>query len=75
MLLLHIMSELDDTNVIHRVGYDKAQQVKQDARELLDNFSVSGLEQMNRDFIALNISPGGSADMMALTIFIHSILN
>lgn len=75
MLLLHIMSELDDTNVIHRVGYDKAQQVKQDARELLDNFSISGLEQMNRDFIAQNISPGGSADMMALTIFIHSILN
>ena len=74
-LLLHIMSKLDDTNVIHRVGYDKAQQVKQDARELLDNFSISGLEQMNRDFIAQNISPGGSADMMALTIFIHSILN
>ena len=75
MLLLHITSQLDDTNVIHRVGYDKAQQVKQDARELLDNFSISGLEQMNRDFIAQNISPGGSADMMALTIFIHSILN
>ena len=74
-LLLHIMSKLDDTNVIHRVGYDKAQQVKQNARELLDNFSISGLEQMNRDFIAQNISPGGSADMVALTIFIHSILN
>jgi [citrate (pro-3S)-lyase] ligase len=74
-LLLHIMSGLDDTNVIHRVGYDKAQQVKKNARELLDNFSISGLEQMNRDFIAQNISPGGSADMMALTIFIHSILN
>ena len=74
-LLLLIMSQLDDTNVIHRVGYDTAQQVKQNARELLGNFSISGLEQMNRDFIAQNISPGGSADMMALTIFIHSILN
>ena len=27
------------------------------------------------DYIARNISPGGSADMVALTIFIHSILN
>ena len=74
-LLLLIMSQLDDTNVIHRVGYDRAQQVKREARELLDNFSTQALEQMNRDYIALNISPGGSADMVALTLFIHSILN
>ena len=74
-LLLLIMSELDDTNVIHRVGFDQAQQVKREAQELLDNFDLSRLEQMNRDFIALNISPGGSADMVALTLFIHWILN
>ena len=69
------MSQLDDTNVIHRVGYDEAQHVKQEALALLDDFSLQGLEQMNRDYIARNISPGGSADMMALTLFIHSILN
>ena len=74
-LLLLIMSQLDDTNVIHRVGFDQAQQVKREAQELLDNFDLSRLEQMNRDYIALNISPGGSADMVALTIFIHWILN
>ena len=74
-LLLLIMSQLDDTNVIHRVGFDQAQEVKREAHELLDNFDLSRLEQMNRDFIALNISPGGSADMVALTLFIHWILN
>ena len=74
-LLLLIMSQLDDTNVIHRVGYEQAQQVKQEARALLDNFSIGGTEAMNRDYIARNISPGGSADMVALTLFIHSILN
>jgi [citrate (pro-3S)-lyase] ligase len=74
-LLLLIMSQLDDTNVIHRVGYDQAQQVKREAQELLDNFDLSRLEQMNRDYIALNISPGGSADMVALTLFIHALLN
>ncbi len=74
-LLLLIMSQLDDTNVIHRVGYDRAQQVKSEAKTLLDNYSTHGMEQMNRDYISLNISPGGSADMVALTIFIHSILN
>ena len=74
-LLLLIMSQLDDTNVIHRVGYDQAQQVKREAAELLNDYSEHRMEQMNRDYIALNISPGGSADMMALTVFIHTILN
>ena len=74
-LLLLIMSQLDDTNVIHRVGYDQAQQVKQEARTLLEGYSTAGMEAMNRDYIARNISPGGSADMVALTLFIHSILN
>ena len=74
-LLLLIMSQLDDTNVIHRVGYDQAQQVKQEAKALLDSYSVEGMEALNSDYIARNVSPGGSADMVALTIFIHSILN
>ena len=74
-LLLLIMSQLDDTNVIHRVGYDQAQQVKLEARQLLDNYTEQAMQQMNRDYIARNISPGGSADMVALSLFIHSILN
>ncbi len=74
-LLLLIMSQLDDTNVIHRVGYEQAQQVKQEARALLDGFSTQGMEALNRDYIARNVSPGGSADMVALTLFIHALLN
>jgi len=74
-LLLLIMSQLDDTNVIHRVGYQQAQLVKQQARELLDNYSMAAMQEMNRDYIARNISPGGSADMVALTLFIHSLLS
>ena len=74
-LLLLIMSQLDDTNVIHRVGYEQAQQVKQEALTLLNDYSTAGMEQMNREYIARNVSPGGSADMVALTIFIHTILN
>jgi len=73
--LLLIMSELDDTNVIHRVGYEMAQAVKREAQELLQHFSVDGLEAMNRSFVARNISPGGAADMLSLTIFIDSITN
>lgn len=71
--LLLIMSELDDTNVIHRVGFEMAQQVKRDAAHLLENFSIEDLEQMNRRFIELKISPGGAADMLSLIIFLSAI--
>lgn len=71
--LLLIMSELDDTNVIHRVGYEKAQEVKREAFHLLENFSIEGLEQMNVRFIESNVSPGGAADMLSLTLFLSTI--
>ena len=68
------MSELDDTNVIHRVGFEMAQQVKRDAAHMLEDFSIDGLEHMNRSFIDANISPGGAADMLSLTIFLSSLI-
>ena len=72
--LLKIMSTLDDTCVIHRVGYDRAQQVKADAKALLDTFSLEDLKGMNRRYAAERVSPGGAADMLGMTIFIDSIL-
>ena len=71
--LLLIMCSLDDTNVIHRAGFEMAQQVKQEAAHLLENFSIEGLEQMNQNFIARNISPGGAADMLSLTLFLSTL--
>ena len=71
--LLRIMSTLDDTCVIQRVGYERAQEVKQEAKTLLDNFSPKKLKQMCDRYAAEGISPGGAADMLALTIFIDSI--
>ena len=73
--LLLIMSMLDDTNVGYRKGTDEMKQVKTEARELLDDFSLARLSKMNSDFTARNISPGGCADMLSLTIFIHSLTN
>ena len=99
LLLLRIMSTLDDTCVIKRVGYDRAQEVKREAFEILrsaqnDRTGVqndrTGLQndnchpeepQATKDlrilcerYAAEGISPGGAADMLALTIFTDSIL-
>ena len=71
--LLRIMSTLDDTCVIHRVGYQRAQEVKEEAKALLDDFSEDGLKEMKKRYDAEGISPGGAADMLALTILIDSL--
>ena len=66
--LLRIMSTLDDTCVIKRAGAEKAQLVKQEALTV-DSMELCG------QYAAEGISPGGAADMLALTIFIHSIIS
>ncbi|WP_417096421.1 GNAT family N-acetyltransferase [Leyella stercorea] len=71
--LLRIMCNLDDTNVIYRTDLATAEEVKQEARALLDSFSKAALKDMDRRYTARNISPGGAADMLSLTIFIGSI--
>lgn len=71
--LLRIMCDLDDTNVIYRTDLATAEEVKQEARALLDNFSKVALKDMDRHYTTRNISPGGAADMLSLTVFIGSI--
>lgn len=73
--LLHIMTTLDDTNILHRRGAEGLAHAEAEAARLLEDFSESGLLSLNKDFIRENISPGGSADMLSLTIFINSIIN
>ena len=71
--LLRIMAELDDTNIVHRSSVDTMIQVKMHARQLLNDFSEPGLEAMNRSFIMRNLSPGGSADMLSMVVFLYGI--
>jgi len=72
--LLLIISQLTDTNILYRKGSGEAEDVKKEAKRLFDGFSNEGLLAMHRHFIERNISPGGAADMLALTIFIKSII-
>jgi len=72
--LLRIMSELDDTNVLYRKGSEGAKAVKDAAASLLADYSPEGLGEMDRKFVEEGISPGGSADMLSLTVFYNTII-
>lgn len=71
--LLLIMSQIDDTNIYHRKGRETAEDVKKEARERFENFSIEAVGEMNTRYISENISPGGAADMLALTIFLDAV--
>ena len=86
--LLRIMCDLDDTTVIYRTNVATAEEVKQEARALLASFEEAyaaedkekcastellALKDMDRRYTERNISPGGAADMLSLTVFIGSI--
>lgn len=73
--LLHIMTALDDTNVLHRRGAEGLALVRSGSARLLSDFSEEGLSALDKEFTAENISPGGSADMLSLTVFLNSVLN
>lgn len=71
--LLRIMCDLDDTNIIFRAGMAVAEAVKEESEALLEGFSEAALQRMNTSFVERNISPGGSADMLSLTLFVCSV--
>ncbi|WP_308238519.1 triphosphoribosyl-dephospho-CoA synthase [uncultured Prevotella sp.] len=76
--LLRIMCDLDDTNIVYRTSMETMQEVKTEARQMLDtsrnivNFEAA-LQAMNTDYIHRNISPGGSADMLSLVVFLSCV--
>jgi len=75
--LLAIMAELDDSTVIHRAGFERLAWMRGRAKEI---FNAGGMlsESGQRAYAAFcehctqkNVSPGGCADMLAVTVGIH----
>jgi len=77
--LLNIMSSLDDTCVLYRGGADALAMVKSGAKDVLlagGCSHVNGrekLEKLDRALMTSHISPGGSADLLAATIFLDGL--
>jgi triphosphoribosyl-dephospho-CoA synthase len=77
--LLSLMSQLDDTCVLYRGGSEALSLVKSGAQAVLMSGgydSTTGrklMRELDRELIAQHISPGGSADLLAATIFLDAI--
>ncbi|NCB41612.1 MAG: citrate lyase holo-[acyl-carrier protein] synthase [Clostridia bacterium] len=73
--LLRIMENLEDTNLLYRGGLDALTYVKERASEILrlsPEKRKNALFLMDQECMERNISPGGSADMLALALLMDS---
>ena len=81
--LVHLIASLDDTCLIHRVGYERSVQLRGEASDVFDVIAHGADDEKTESLLkglcgryaAESASPGGAADMLALTVFIDSLLS
>ena len=70
--LLALMGTTEDTNLMARGGIDAQKQTAAEAEALFRRFpDWEGVNQLDRALIARHLSPGGSADLLALCYLLH----
>lgn len=72
--LLHLLAVTDDTNLIHRSDRQTQLNIRERIAALVKDNPFPSLDmiaQLDEEFIEKNLSPGGSADLLALTYFIY----
>ncbi|MBT9779312.1 triphosphoribosyl-dephospho-CoA synthase CitG [Clostridium sp. MCC353] len=75
-VLMTLMSRVEDTNILTRSDPETLSFVKEEAARILEMggaFTEEGLSEiriLNQIFVEKNISPGGCADLLAITIFL-----
>lgn len=79
--LLKLMSKVDDSTIVHRQSIDKLNEIKSKSIEILDLGGLETLEgtkaalEFEKKCIKDNVSPGGSADLLASIIFLGQVKN
>ena len=79
--LISIMQHCEDSNVLHRHSMETLEQVKQKAKDIIlkggmtTEIGKALVSELDSEFIKRNISPGGSADLLAVTVFFNLVEN
>ncbi|MBR2311244.1 MAG: triphosphoribosyl-dephospho-CoA synthase CitG [Oscillospiraceae bacterium] len=74
--LLHLMTVTEDTNIINRTDMATFQSVQLEIKALLQKEpfpDMATIETLDDDFIRRNLSPGGTADLLAATYFLFML--
>ncbi len=77
--LLQIMASLEDTCVLYRGGAEGLELVQRGARAVLEaggpgtSPGNAALNQLDRALLEQRLSPGGSADLLAATLFLDAL--
>lgn len=72
--LLAMLAQTLDTNMIHRGSLEIQQEIMEKLSKLLETEpfpSQKTLERLDEEFVRRNLSPGGTADLLALTFLLH----
>ena len=80
LTLLFLMSRLEDSNILHRGGFDGLTWIQHYATCLLEDTDmmdeailIERIESFNEACVKRSLSPGGSADLLALVIFLDDL--
>lgn len=76
--LVALMAVCEDTNLITRGGIEAQRETADRARALLEQERFPDrrtLEEWNREMAERGLSPGGCADLLAMTYFLHFLQN
>jgi len=72
-----LIAALEDTNLLHRGGREGLAFAQRTAREFLDAGGVGQPDwrarslAIHREFVARRLSPGGAADLLAMSVFVN----
>ena len=76
--LVYLMSRVEDSTIVYRHNFETLQKVKNEMGKIFSEGGVFSKEfdyflNLEKKYIDSNISPGGSADLLAVTIFFYKV--
>lgn len=71
--LIELLCHTEDSNILSRSNEETLREVQKQCKTLLEQgeYDLKSLEALDQQFIHWNISPGGCADLLAITYFLY----
>ena len=73
--LLHLIARGTDSNMLARGGAEQAAWAAEEAKRLLPRPDREAVISLDQAFISRNLSPGGCADLLAVSYFLFDWLH